>query len=468
MNYQPGAILQPGQMLVNNYRVTRMLGAGGMGQVFAAEDINRSVPVAVKVPALNIITSPHGADSFLHEAQIAARLIRHPHIVKILTCLTDPKLQFQGVSIPFIIMEFLGGGDLTKTLERGILPLDQAFKLFEQMCSAIQYGHSYENAKAGIKGVIHRDLKPQNICFTDEGELVVVDFGLSKVLHDDPSLSGGVLGTPTHMSPEQWSPSRGVDHRTDIYALGVILFEMMTGHLPFMGRSIEEFMHLHLFETPPDPRAYRREIPEGVAQAILRSLAKDKDERFYSADEFAQAVGEGMGIPSHDQINEAVKRPHIPDQSPIRPLSPAPKVPEKDFTMTPNRPKNKQFLENPVGDLFEEAEAPSPSAAQPQPPSKRVQQQSVNIDMGVFAQKKEPDQKEQPAPEAVEQEKKAQKPISDAFLGTSAPDSQDSVEKDEPQTASKSPSRKPSKRTSSHVPNLFMDSDKSKNENEVD
>lgn len=300
--WHAGWILRPGQVLVDNYRVTKMIGSpGGMGQVFAAEDTRLGLPVAIKVPALSVLMSPMGAEMFLEEARAAAQLRPHRHIVLINACLTDPGLKITtgdtraGISIPFIVMEYLGGGDLAQRLQKGPMGFEAAADLFEKICSAVHYAHTCELKVGGKvkRGMIHRDLKPQNICFDEHGRPVVVDFGLARVL-EDPSTSGGMKGTPTHMAPEQWNPSRGVDHRTDIYALGVILYQVVTGRLPFSGNSVEEFLSAHLFEPPPDPRRVRPDLPGRVATAILKGLEKEKDARFDSAIAFAQEVVDGL------------------------------------------------------------------------------------------------------------------------------------------------------------------------------
>jgi serine/threonine-protein kinase len=307
--FQAGWILQPEQLLVNNYKILGMIGSpGGMGQVFAAEDKSLKQKVAIKVPALSILYAEKGAESFLEEAQYAALLRPHRHIVLINVCLTDPQLTVPApdgrskIAIPFIVMEYLGGGDLAHRLKSGPLEIAEAVNLMDKICQAIDYAHNYEYERDGRqqRGIIHRDLKPQNICFDTKGRPVVVDFGLARVL-EDPSTSGGIKGTPMYMAPEQWSPSRGIDHRTDIYALGIILFEMVTGRLPFIGSSIEEYLSLHLNEPPPDPRLLRPDLPLGLARAILRALEKDKQARFESAQEFASTVKEVLtDIPHGD------------------------------------------------------------------------------------------------------------------------------------------------------------------------
>jgi formylglycine-generating enzyme required for sulfatase activity len=294
-----GWLLQPGQMLVDTYRVERMIGSpGGMGQVFAAEDVNLGIKTAIKVPALNILMAPGGAERFLKEARTAARL-RHPHIIQINACLTDRDLKISigsdEVPLPFIVMEYLGGGDLAQLLKQGPMDFATVTVLFEHMCAAVQYAHSfsYRDGAKTIHGIVHRDLKPENICFDEGGRLVVVDFGIARLL-GDLSASIGMAGTPSHMAPEQWNPAKGIDHRTDVYALGVILFQMATGRLPFTASGFEGLQVAHLTERPPDPRQQRQDLPADVAAAILRALEKDKAARFGSVGEFAAAVIAGF------------------------------------------------------------------------------------------------------------------------------------------------------------------------------
>jgi serine/threonine-protein kinase len=282
-----------------------MIGSpGGMGQVFAAQDFRLGRQVAIKVPALNILLALGGAERFLREAHLAERLGPHSHIVRIYACLTDPNLKARDstgidIDIPFVVMEYLDGGDLARLLKQGPLNFNMTAALFDQLCSAIQYAHShvYQDEGKIIQGVVRRDLKPENICFDDEGRLVVVDFGIARLL-GEVSSTLGMTGTPSHMAPEQWNPARGIDHRTDIYFLGVVLFQIVTGRLPFVG-TLEAVMTGHLTQPPPNPRELRPELPEGVAQAILKALEKDKSARFDNVEQFGQAVAVGFStIPS--------------------------------------------------------------------------------------------------------------------------------------------------------------------------
>lgn len=300
---RPGWILQPNQVLVGNYRIEHMIGSpGGMGQVFAAEEIVSGTKVAIKVPSLNILQAPKGGERFLREARIAERLGPHPHIVRIRGCLVDPDLKLQvaaskeSIPIPFIVMEYLGGGDLAALLRNRPMDLQLAGKLFDDISSALRcaHYHVYEFGGQKLRGVVHRDLKPENVCFDDTGRLVVVDFGIARILGDLTSTLGAA-GTPAYMAPEQWNPTKGVDHRTDIYALAIILFQMLTGELPFTGGH-EELMAAHMLKIPPDPRDWRKDLPEGIATAIRRALQKEKEARFPNVEEFAQAVGAVLSV----------------------------------------------------------------------------------------------------------------------------------------------------------------------------
>jgi len=291
-------LLQPGQVLMGTYRIHKMVGSpGGMGQVYEAEDETLGTRVAIKVPALEILLTEDGPERFLKEARTAARLRPHPHIVQIYLCHADPAVTVRvggaEIPIPFIVMEYLGGGDLAALIQHGLLDLPTVSAVFTDMCSAIQYAHAYRDDERAIRAVIHRDLKPENICFDERGRLVIVDFGIAKVREGGRSTSTTMAGTPTYMAPEQWN-AKGIDHRTDIYALGVILFQMVTGQPPFDAGSYEGLIAGHLFHQPPDPRSLRPELPQAVAGAILKALEKDKAARFESAEQFAQAVAAGF------------------------------------------------------------------------------------------------------------------------------------------------------------------------------
>jgi serine/threonine protein kinase len=290
-------LLQPGQTLADAYRIERFEGGGGMSEVYLARDTNLGLRVAIKVPKLAVLLTDQGGERFLREARLAARLRGGPHIVTIHCCLTDSRVKLGGWSpedgrgVPFIVMEYLDGGNLAQRLAGGALEPTVAIALFEKICEAVNYAHTVTFDRDGLEhhGMVHRDIKPENVCFTSKGDVRVVDFGLARSL--DASLSHtSVAGTPYYMAPEVWNPQFKLDHRLDIYALGVLLFQMVTAKLPFTGPHAEAIIAGHLFKPPPDPRSVRPDLPISLASAILRALEKDPDARFGSALEFATVV----------------------------------------------------------------------------------------------------------------------------------------------------------------------------------
>ena len=235
----------------------------------------------------------------------------------------------ESIPIPFIVMEYLGGGDLAGLLRSRPMDLQIAGKLFNDISSALRcaHYHVYEVAGQKLRGVVHRDLKPENICFDDTGRLVVVDFGIARIL-GDLSSTLGAAGTPAYMAPEQWNPVKGVDYRTDIYALAIVLFQMITGELPFAGGA-EDLMAAHLLKTPPDPREWRADLPEGVATAIRRALEKEKEARFHSVEEFAETVASALKLhrvspPSKPKDKGAVPRAKRAQPAEVRALEACP------------------------------------------------------------------------------------------------------------------------------------------------
>jgi serine/threonine-protein kinase len=298
---QPGSLLVPGQVLDDTYTIERQLGPGGMGHVFAAREKMLNRLVAIKVPSLPVITTPGGPARFFKEARLAAAL-NHPNIVKILVCRDvhhDAALRAviggQSITIPYVVMEYLGGGDLSGQLAPGGLVLERVATLFDQMCAGVEYAHQFEHGDGAtnVRGIVHRDLKPRNICFDNGGRLAIVDFGIARLLEDTTTF-GGVIGTPRYMAPEQWQPSLGIDTRTDQYALGLILYEMLTGGPPFRAREPEQWMAAHLHETPVDVRVRRPDVSPLIAAAVGRALAKRKADRFRDVGEFRHAVAHGL------------------------------------------------------------------------------------------------------------------------------------------------------------------------------
>jgi len=261
------------------YRVARLLGVGGMGRVYKGVHPQIGSRVAIKVLSYECAQRSDLVERFFSEAR-AVNLIRHESIVNVLDLSTLPDGR------PFIIMEYLDGAPLTSLVEQaGPLPLGSLARLIAEVLDALGAAHA--------KGIVHRDLKPDNIYITPAGRPKVLDFGIAK-LHTNLGVgsstqTGSLLGTPHYMSPEQ-AMGRVVDLRTDIYAIGVILFECATGRRPFEADSLFELLRQHVDVPPPPPRALRPDMPPMYEHVILHALEKNPEQRFANTNALIQAL----------------------------------------------------------------------------------------------------------------------------------------------------------------------------------
>lgn len=262
-----------GQTL-GNYEILSLLGEGGMASVYRARQLNIQRFVAVKVIKAGVTNIEQFAQRFVREVRVIAGL-NHPHIIKVFD-------YGEQNGLAYLVMEFQSGGSLADLIDKGPLPLQRASTLLEQIASALDYAHR--------QGVIHRDLKPQNILLDADGNAILTDFGIAKIFDTNTALtqSGTLVGTPAYMAPEQWQ-GRPIDARADIYALGIVLYEMISGRLPFEGETPFSVMHKHIYDQPASIIGYRPELPQPVDQVIKKALAKDREQRFATAGEFAQA-----------------------------------------------------------------------------------------------------------------------------------------------------------------------------------
>ncbi len=266
--------------MVGAYRVESLLGMGGMGRVYAGVQPVIGSRVAIKVLSAEHAMRGDLVERFFAEAKVV-NLIRHESIVNIIDLHALPDGR------PYIVMELLEGAPLGAVLEQSArqqrhLPLGGIGRMFGEVLDAVGAAHD--------KGVVHRDLKPDNIFIAPSGRPKVLDFGIAKLdVAGTSTRTGALLGTPFYMSPEQCA-GRGVDHRADIYALGVILFECATGQKPFVSESLFELLRMHVEQAPPRARAFRPDLPPGVEQVIDTALAKEPEKRFASARAMGMAL----------------------------------------------------------------------------------------------------------------------------------------------------------------------------------
>ncbi|HEV8264439.1 MAG TPA: serine/threonine-protein kinase [Gemmatimonadales bacterium] len=262
--------------LGDRYTVITAVGRGGNATLLGAYD-QRGHRVAIKVlhPELAVSVA---ADRFLREIRYASQL-NHPHIAPLLDSgETDYLLWF--------VMPYVSGDTLRQVLRReGMLPIDRAVRIASEILEALEHAHAH--------GLAHRDIKPDNIVCSPEGAMLV-DFGIARAIarsgEDRVTRSGFVVGTEEYMSPEQASGSPDIDGRTDIYSLGVVLFEALTGRPPFAAASAAAVLDMQQHHPPPDVRKLRRDAPPPIGDAVMRALAKSRDERWQTAGDMRQAL----------------------------------------------------------------------------------------------------------------------------------------------------------------------------------
>ncbi|MGH7628189.1 MAG: protein kinase domain-containing protein [Gemmatimonadales bacterium] len=265
--------------LSGRYALERELGRGGMATVFLAQDLKHDRPVALKLLHPELAASL-GPERFQREIRFAARL-QHPHILTVLDSgETAGQLWFT--------MPYVEGESLRARLNRERqLPLEDALQITREAARALDHAHQH--------GIVHRDIKPENILLTKDGSTLVADFGIARALAGDERLTqtGMAVGTPTYMSPEQASGDTGVDARTDVYSLGAVLFELLSGEPPYTGATAQQIIVKRFTDPVPSVRRARPIVPETVDQAIQRALAPIPADRFATPGLFAQALGGG-------------------------------------------------------------------------------------------------------------------------------------------------------------------------------
>jgi serine/threonine-protein kinase len=261
--------IEVGQVLDDRFEIVESIHRSAMSTVFKAIDRKTEQAVALKVPLMNLEADPAFYSRFEREEEIG-KALDHPGILKI--------IPVEQKSRPYIVMEFVKGQTLERLMQTvGILPISDTLKIASRVCDALEYMHH--------RGVIHRDLKPSNIMLCDDGTLRIMDFGIAKTEAMRRITFGGfspTMGTPDYMAPEQIKGKRG-DQRTDIYSLGAILYEMLTGQVPFQGPNVYAVMNSRLVGDPPSPRKLNPEISPQIEEIVLHAMERDPFKRYHSA-----------------------------------------------------------------------------------------------------------------------------------------------------------------------------------------
>jgi serine/threonine protein kinase len=258
---------------LGSYTISALIGRGGMAKVYKARQQTVNREVAIKVMDERAEAESPEYQRFVREVQIIANL-EHMHILPIYD-------YGQVDGYPYIVMRYMEGGSLNKRLRDRSLSLEEIERLLKQIADALDYTHA--------KGVIHRDLKPHNVLLDAQGNAYLCDFGIAKLSGTHGiTRTGEAVGTPSYMAPEQWQ-GLAVMPQTDIYALGAILFEMLTGRTPFQAENVFSLMYKHLNDLPPQLSAYRNDLPPAVDSVIQRALAKLPADRFETAGALARA-----------------------------------------------------------------------------------------------------------------------------------------------------------------------------------
>jgi serine/threonine-protein kinase len=294
-----------GQMLTDRYRIDERISEGGMGTVYRATHVLMDKRVAIKVLHPSLAADDKIVARFSREARAASR-ISHPHALNV----TDFGESESGVV--FLVMEYLDGRTLKEVIQsEGPMPLMRVVEIIRQVTGALDAAHT--------EGVVHRDLKSDNIMLmaAQNGSdwAKVLDFGIAKIKENtgktDPGLTAPnlIIGTPQYMSPEQCSQASEIDSRSDIYSLGIIIYEMLTGHVPFMGDSPTAIMMKHLQEPPPSVLEERDDLPPQVGMVITSALAKRPEDRFQTAGELSEALTAAANGKAASAVSAAATNP---------------------------------------------------------------------------------------------------------------------------------------------------------------
>ncbi|MGM9681742.1 MAG: Stk1 family PASTA domain-containing Ser/Thr kinase [Eubacteriales bacterium] len=257
-----------GKVLDNRYNIEKLIGSGGMSYVFLATDSVMNRHVAIKLLRDELLSDEDSVDRFVNESK-AVSMLSNENIIKCFDVSNGPELKY-------IVLEYVEGCTLKAYMQKkGILSAAEAMSYATAILTALVHAHS--------KNVIHRDIKPQNILLTSDGKLKLSDFGIAKIPTGDPlPISCKTVGTVDYISPEQ-AKGQGIDCRSDLYSLGIVMYEMVTGRLPFIGEDPMDVAHMQISDEPTPPVQFNPDLPKGLEQVIMRAIRKNPDERFDNA-----------------------------------------------------------------------------------------------------------------------------------------------------------------------------------------
>lgn len=271
------------RLIAGRYRIGSLVGRGGMAEVYEGYDTRLGRTVAIKLLKSDLANDPSFEEKFRGEAQASARMA-HPSIVRIYDAGEEETTDSNGnlVKTPFIIMELVKGKLLREIIHAGQVEIDKAIKYVTGILSALEVSHR--------SGVIHRDIKPANVMIAENDAVKVMDFGIARAVSDNSATqaaTAGIVGTAQYFSPEQ-ARGESVDARTDLYSTGVILYELLAGRPPFKGESAVSVAYQHVSEMAPNPSDFNSQVTPELNAVVMRAMAKDRDNRFQSAEEFRE------------------------------------------------------------------------------------------------------------------------------------------------------------------------------------
>lgn len=299
------------KVLNDRYQLELKLGEGGMGSVYRALDLATNRDVAVKILRRDLAESKHARRRFAREAR-AAGMLNHPGIVRVMDFVDEAR--------PYLVMDLINGVSMRRYVRRERPDVFRLLDICDELCEALAHAHD--------RGVVHRDLKPDNIVITPEGRVKVLDFGLARVRIPEIShltRSGSALGTCSYMAPEQ-AAGKPADERSDLYAIGVILYEALTGSIPFTADEPASILYMHVHEIPKPPRSLNPDIPVEVERLVLQLLEKKPAQRPANARVLKQLVAQTRRALRGEEtaILDAVKMPQSLADMPIAVAIPAP------------------------------------------------------------------------------------------------------------------------------------------------